>query len=86
MPHLVKSHFFYFSLFDAGRELWRYYHSQKNANAAYYDIREYFQGRRVLYPNTQGRINSKSEDKKYCELIANLREKMKVYEYGFLIR
>jgi len=80
------------AVFDAGRDLWKYYHSQKDANpnAAFYDIREYFQGR-----NTLGRMNSKSEDEKYCELIANLREKMKVlakkiepkiYEYGFLLR
>jgi len=80
------------AVFDAGRELWKYYHSKKDANpnAAFYDIREYFQGR-----NAQGRMNSKSEDAQYNELIANLREKMKIlakkiepkiYEYGFLMR
>jgi hypothetical protein len=78
------------AVFDAGRELWKYYHSQKNVdiNAAFYDIREYFQGR-----NAQGRMNTKSEDETYNELIGNLREKMKilakkiepkVYEYEFL--
>jgi hypothetical protein len=78
------------AVFDAGRELWRYYHSQKepNTNASLYDIREYFQGR-----NPQGRMNSRSTDETYTQLIANLRDalkvladkiKPKVYEYGFL--
>ena len=77
-------------VFDAGRELWKYYHSKHkvNVNASFYDIREYFQGR-----NEAGRMNGKSEDEKYMELLGNLREKMKilakkiepkVYEYGFL--
>ncbi len=77
-------------VFNAGRELWRYYHSQANinVNASLYDIREYFQGR-----NAQGRMNSRSDDEKYTELIANLRQKInllaakiapKVYEYEFL--
>jgi hypothetical protein len=83
------------AVFDAGRELWKYYHSQKNnpnfnVNASLYDIREYFQGR-----NKNGRMNSKSDDEKYNELINNLREAMKIlgekiepkiYEYGFLLR
>ena len=78
------------AVFDAGRELWRYYHSKPkaNVNASFYDIREYFQGR-----NEAGRMNSKSEDAKYTELLGNLRKKMKglakkiepkVYEHGFL--
>ena len=87
------------AVFEAGRELWRYYHTQKfpwvpegqgnyNANASLYDIREYFQGR-----NDKGRMNPKSSDEKYNELIGNLRDKLKilaekiapkVYEYGFL--
>ena len=78
------------AVFDAGRELWKYYHSQKgiNVNASLYDIREYFQGR-----NDKGRMNSKSTDTIYIELIANLRDKLnilatkiapKVYEYEFL--
>lgn len=35
------------TVFNAGRELWKYYHSCPNAkpNASLYDIREYFQGR-----------------------------------------
>jgi len=78
------------AVFDAGRELWRYYHSQKNANpnAAFYDIREYFQGR-----NEKGKMGTKSNNKTYNQLIGNLRDKMKilakkiepkVYEYEFL--
>ena len=78
------------AVFDAGRELWKYYHAQNgvNVNASLYDIREYFQGR-----NDKGRMNSKSDDTIYMELIGNLREslktlankiKPKVYEYEFL--
>lgn len=78
------------AVFDAGRELWKYYHAQKdvNVNASLYDIREYFQGR-----NEKGRMNSKSDDARYMELIGNLRSQLsvladkikpKVYEYGFL--
>ena len=78
------------AVFDAGKELWKYYHSQKdiNVNASFYDIREYFQGR-----NDKGRMNSRSTDEKYTELIGNLRVKLnivadkikpKIYEYGFL--
>ncbi|MBN1251298.1 MAG: hypothetical protein JXA16_04120 [Bacteroidales bacterium] len=77
-------------VFDAGRELWKYYHSQPdvNVNASLYDIREYFQGR-----NDKGRMNSKSDDEKYMELIGDLRNKLdfladkikpKIYEYEFL--
>lgn len=78
------------AVFDAGRELWKYYHAQKdvNVNASLYDIREYFQGR-----NDKGRMNSKSDDATYTQLLAELRNKLavladkikpKVYEYGFL--
>ena len=77
-------------VFNAGLELWKYYHSQENVNvnASLYDIREFFQGR-----NAQGRMNAKSTDEKYTELIGNLRQKLnllsykiapKVYEYEFL--
>ena len=77
------------AVFDAGRELWKYYHSQKNANpdASFYDIRKYFQGEK------NGKMNASSEDEKYTALIQDLRAKMKVlaakiaekvYEYGFL--
>lgn len=78
------------AVFEAGRELWKYYHSYPNvnANASFYDIREYFQGR-----NAKGRMNSKSNDEKYMELIGELRYKLnfladkiipKIYDYGFL--
>jgi hypothetical protein len=86
------------AVFDAGRELWKYYHKTipHNAppsgagglNASLYDIREYFQGR-----NDKGRMNSKSDDATYMTLIGDLRSKLailadaikpKVYEYGFL--
>ena len=78
------------AVFDVGRELWKYYHKQPNVNvnASLYDIREYFQGR-----NEKGRMNSKSNDEKYMELIGELRNKLnfladkikpKIYEYEFL--
>jgi hypothetical protein len=78
------------AVFDAGRELWKYYHAQKgvNVNASLYDIREYFQGR-----NDKGRMNARSEDAHYTSLIGNLRSQLailadkikpKVYEYEFL--
>jgi hypothetical protein len=80
------------AVFDAGRELWKYYHAKEDANenASLYDIRAYFQER-----NDKGRMNSKSKDEKYTALIAELRNKLnvlaekiapKVYEYGFLKR
>ena len=77
------------NVYNAGLELWKYYHSQPKANpdASYYDIRKFFQG------ETKGRMNNGSNDEKYNELIGELRNKMKllakkiepkVYEYGFL--
>ena len=79
------------AVFDAGRELWRYYHAQPDANpnASYYDIRAHFQGR-----NDKGKMNAKSDDAEYMRLLGNLKEAMeglrqlivpKVYAYGFLI-
>jgi hypothetical protein len=79
-------------VFNAGLELWRYYNSFNAIipNASLYDIREFFQGR-----NAQGRMNSRSNDEKYTELMGNLRQKLnllsdkiapKVYEHEFLIR
>jgi len=78
------------AVFDAGKALWAYYHNQPgcNVNASLYDIREHFQGR-----NDKGKMNNKSDDKHYMELIGNLRASLKVladaiapkvYEYGFL--
>ncbi|WP_001127607.1 hypothetical protein [Helicobacter pylori] len=83
-------------VFDAGREIYRYYHTQDftnpphNANASLYDIKEFFQGR-----NAQGKLNSppKAKDEYYKQLYANLQYALKdlakeiqpkVYEYGFL--
>ncbi|EQL72617.1 hypothetical protein N409_08050 [Helicobacter pylori FD719] len=83
-------------VFDAGREIYRYYHTQVltnrpyNANASLYDIKEFFQGR-----NAQGKLNSppKAKDEYYKQLYANLQDALKdlakeiqpkVYEYGFL--
>jgi len=86
-------------VFDAGKELWRYYHLQKdknpatqidfNVNAGLYDIREYFQGRN----EKTKRMNSTSKDEKYNDIMEILREKLtilaekiaeKVYQHGFL--
>ncbi|GAA9001100.1 hypothetical protein HpHA109_14460 [Helicobacter pylori] len=83
-------------VFDAGREIYRYYHTQDstnphyNANASLYDIKEFFQGR-----NVQGKLNPpvKAKDTYYKQLYANLQDALKdlakeiqpkVYEYGFL--
>jgi Fe-S cluster biosynthesis and repair protein YggX len=82
------------ALMDAGRELWKHYHAQSSqektasANASFYDIREFFQGR-----NDKGVMNTKSDDATYTALLIALREKSralaakiqpKLYEYGFL--
>ncbi|WRG18195.1 hypothetical protein FOG22_07275 [Helicobacter pylori] len=83
-------------VFDAGKEIYRYYHKQDfthtpyNANASLYNIKEFFQGR-----NEQGRLNSptKAKDKYYKQLYDNLKYALKdlakeiqpkVYKYGFL--
>ncbi len=58
-------------------------------NAALYDIKEFFQGR-----NEKGRMNPKSADLKYTELLNNLKNAQKIlaqkiepkiYEYEFLL-
>ncbi len=78
------------TVFDAGRELWRYYHAQPdcNVNASLYDIREHFQRR-----NETGKMNNKSNDETYMTLITGLRDSLKilaqkiepkVFEYEFL--
>lgn len=80
------------AVMDAGRELWRYYHAQPDAdpNAVLYDIRLHFQG-----TNAKGKMNTDSDDSNYMELITDLRQKLKllarkiepkVYEYGFLLQ
>ncbi len=83
-------------VFDAGREIYRHYHTQDftnrpyNANISLYDIKEFFQGR-----NAQGKLNlpAKAKDEYYKQLYANLQDALKdlakeiqpkVYEYGFL--
>ncbi|SFF45571.1 hypothetical protein [Thermoflexibacter ruber] len=78
------------SVFNAGLELWKYYHRQENCdvNASLYDIRVYFQGR-----NEAGKMNNKSADETYHQFMADLRKALKllaqkiepkVYEYAFL--
>ena len=79
-------------VFEAGKKLWKYYHSSGsyiNANASFYDIRKYFQ----KVDEKSGRMKNKSMDEEYNKLIKDLREKMnvlakkiepKIYEYGFL--
>lgn len=82
------------AVFDAGRELWKYYHKQPDAdlNATYYDIRLYFQGTKL---DKKGKVimNSTSEDETYIRLhyaLRNAHKKLaekivpKVYEHGFL--
>jgi 16S rRNA G966 N2-methylase RsmD len=79
------------AVFEAGKELWKYYLGKPrvNVNASFYDIRLFFQG------ETNGRMNNKSDDEEYNDLLGNLREKMKilakkiepkVYKYGFLLK
>jgi len=78
-------------VYNAGLELWKYYHAQSriNIDASFYDIRMYFQGEK------NGRMNNKSNDDEYNNLINDLRDKMKIlakkiepkiYEYGFLLK
>ena len=78
------------SVFQNGRALWKYYHSKenRNVNASFYDIREYFQGR-----NDKGKMNNSSDDEVYTGLISELRDSLKdlakkiepkIYEYRFL--
>lgn len=82
------------AVMDAGRELWRYYHSQENAipDASFYDIRLHFQGTKTTQSGKK-QMNPDSPDAHYTALIAALRQKQKalaskiaakVYEYGFL--
>lgn len=80
------------AVFDAGREVWRYYHEQPDANpnAALYDIKAHFQGR-----SAGGRMNTTSSDAGYNDRMVALRAALatlaaqiapKVYEHGFLKR
>ena len=86
------------AVFSAGCEIWRYYHKNAkadkyNANASLYDIKEYFQGRGESINGKKGKMNAKSEDSHYNDLIADLRIALqnladkitpKIYEYEFL--
>jgi hypothetical protein len=82
------------AVLSAGLELWKYYHAKiksnntASVNASFYDIREFFQGRKE-----SGTMNAKSADETYNALIAKVRDAQKalaekiapkVYEYGFL--
>ena len=78
------------AVFASGKHLWQYYHEQPNCkvNASLYDIREFFQGR-----NDKGKMNTKSIDERYMQMITALRENLKilaqsiepkVYEFNFL--
>lgn len=82
------------AVLDAGRELWRYYHSQRGAcpDASYYDIRAHFQGFKTT-PSGKRQMCADSPDARYTALVAALRQAVKalarkiepkVYEYGFL--
>jgi hypothetical protein len=76
---------------SAGKALWKYFHKNSNAvsvNASFYDIREFFQGRKE-----SGAMNIKSADEDYTVLLKALRDALKalarkiepkVYAYGFL--
>jgi len=82
------------AVFDAGKEVWKYYHKQSkvNVNASYYDIRAYF---KEFKKDKQGkeRMNNKSTDPEFNTLEKNLSQALnilakkiepKVYEYEFL--
>ena len=84
------------AVMDAGRELWRYYHAQPNANpnASFYDIRLHFQGTKTTASGKQ-QMNPDSTDPTYTALLAALRKAQralaahiepKVYQYGFLLK
>lgn len=84
------------AVMDAGRELWRYYHSQPDSNpdASLYDIKLHFQGtKKTKSGKTQ--MKSDSEDEIFTKLIGELKHRLKslavkiepkVYEYKFLNR
>ena len=83
------------AVFMAGKELWRYYHRQKNANvnASFYDIKAHFQG--FSEKNGKKRMNAKSSDETYTALLKDLKTALKIlaekiepkiFEYGFLLK
>jgi hypothetical protein len=82
------------AVLSAGKALWKYFHEKTkdsktvSVNASFYDIREYFQGRKE-----SGAMNVKSADEDYTALLKVLRDALKalarkiepkVYAYGFL--
>lgn len=81
------------AVFEAGREIWRYYYQNTNdkdynVNASLYDIKAHFQGR-----NSKGKMNNTSKDEGYNKLMDVLSEALKtlaekitpkIYDYGFL--
>lgn len=84
------------AVMDAGRELWRYYHQQPDANpnASLYDIRLHFQDCKTTKTG-KVQMNTDSKDEQYTALITKLRHCLKelakdiepkVYEYGFLLK
>lgn len=77
------------SVYNAGLNIWRYYHAHgANQNASLYDIKEFFKGR-----NNTGKMNNKSTDSEFNRLESELSVALhaladeiepKIYEYGFL--
>jgi hypothetical protein len=82
------------AVLSAGKALWKYFHEKTkdsktvSVNASFYDIREFFQGRK-----DSGAMNAKSADETYTALLKTLRDALKalakkiepkVYQYGFL--
>ncbi len=87
------------AVFGAGLEIWKYYHKcAKNSDsylndASLYDIKEFFQGRGESINGKKGKMNAKSDDSHYNDLITDLRIALqnladkiapKIYEYEFL--
>lgn len=83
------------NVYNAGKELWKYYLSTPNANvnASYYDIKAHFQ---QFTETKKGRIkmNADSNDYTYNKLKRNLNEAIKklsksiaddIYKYRFLV-
>jgi hypothetical protein len=97
MSSFLKNHVFSGeaqAVLAAGLKIWKYYHkiikTNKTAsvNASFYDIRVFFQGR-----DDKGRMNSRSKDEYYNDLMTALRDVHKVlaqkiipniYKYNFL--
>lgn len=97
-------------VFRAGLKIWQYYHQNfekipeihaqhnddfyriYNSNASLYDIKGYFQG--FTQSGNKSKMNAKSQDQYYNDLIAELRYTLeilakkiepRIYEYGFLL-